>query len=177
MSKDEVCRGSGLLRATTIEKSISNLVFPTYYLGNMKCWWLILTEPGSLIRFSVQKISFQDCRNCACDYIEIYDGPSDQSKSSGRWCKNIAELLSSGESLYIVMRTDTFWVYEGFKASYRAIPATKGCDLKFTQGILHKRRDRKEHKILKNIFDFIYLFIRYYFTHNSNLGLFKYDIG
>ena len=122
-----VCDGSGLLRASpTLEKSIASAIYPEHYLGNMKCFWLIQAEPGSVIRFSVQKIEFQDCKDCACDYIEIYDGATDQGKSSGRWCKNTAELFSSGQNMYIVMKTDTFWAYKGFKATYKAIPESRG---------------------------------------------------
>ncbi|XP_028403901.1 cubilin-like [Dendronephthya gigantea] len=126
--KDKVCDGDGILRASaTMEKSIASPIYPKHYLGNMKCSWLIQTEPGSVIRFSVQNIDFQDCKDCACDYIEIYDGTTDQSKSSGRWCKNTAELLSSGQNMYIVMKTDTFWSYKGFKATYKAIPESRVC--------------------------------------------------
>lgn len=92
----------------------------------MECSWLIQSQPGFVISFSILKIDFQDCKDCGCDYVQIYDGPTNQGKSSGRWCKNTAELLSSGQNMYIVMRTDPFWASEGFKATFIAIAETEG---------------------------------------------------
>ena len=42
-----------------------------------------------MISFSILKIDFQDCKDCGCDYVQIYDGPTNQGKSSGRYIDGV----------------------------------------------------------------------------------------
>ncbi|KAG9341844.1 hypothetical protein JZ751_018568 [Albula glossodonta] len=66
---------------------------------------------------------------CSCDYIEVYDGPSLNSRSLGKVCSNVSNdaFHSSSKYLTVLFRTDSSVVGRGFHADYTAsLPTSSG---------------------------------------------------
>ena len=121
-----VCKDNLNLYAGKFGQTISSRNFPEKYWGNMRCFWHIKADHDHKIRLVVQTIDFEDCSNCGCDFIQIFDGPNRYSKSLKKWCRNLPDLVSSGSDLYIEMRTDVNNYYRGFKAKYFAVHKNDG---------------------------------------------------
>ena len=81
-----------------------------------------------MIRLTVQALYIEECKpNCNCDYLEVFNGSSSDSRSLGRWCGNdTPDLLSSGRYMFVVMRTNLFKSDQGFKAVYSSIHKREG---------------------------------------------------
>ena len=121
-----VCKDNLNFHASTVGQTISSRNFPETYWGNMRCFWNIQAERDYKIRLIVQTINFENCSYCACDFIHIFDGPNESSKSLKKWCRKPPDLISSGNYLYIKMQTDGKKSYKGFKAKVFAIHKDNG---------------------------------------------------
>ena len=121
-----VCKDSLNLHASKFGKTLSSRNFPEKYWGNMRCFWHIQTDHDHKIRLIVQTIDFEQCSGCGCDFIQIFDGVNRYSRSLGKWCRTPPDLVSSGNHLYIEMRTDGNNNLRGFKAQYFAVHKNEG---------------------------------------------------
>ncbi|KAK5982463.1 hypothetical protein GCK32_018105, partial [Trichostrongylus colubriformis] len=61
-----------------------------------------------------------DCGCEECDWLEIRDGPTEHSPLIGRYCNIYAPstIYSTGNFLFVRIRTDTFAASNGFTAVY-----------------------------------------------------------
>ncbi|CAL1544199.1 unnamed protein product, partial [Lymnaea stagnalis] len=59
--------------------------------------------------------------SCQYDYVQVYDGPSNSSRSLYKMCSTSYPpvIMSSTPYLHIVFHTDHFYEYTGFAASYQ----------------------------------------------------------
>ena len=125
--KNEVCKDDLNLQASTFGQTISSRNFPEKYWGNMRCFWRIQGKQDHKIRMIVQTIDFELCTDCGCDFIQIFDGPNENSNSLRKWCQKRPDLISSGNYLYIKMQTDANNSYRGFKAKVFSIHKNDVC--------------------------------------------------
>ena len=70
-------------------------------------------------------MDMDDCIDCSCDNLEIYDGDSTNSPLIQRLCGSFEPprelvFLSSGTSMYVVFNSDSSMQLAGFEAEYSA---------------------------------------------------------
>lgn len=117
-STDEECRN-------TLVDRVGNVTSPNYplqYSDNSSCWTLINVEPGSVIvlRFQVIALEFDDA--CMFDYVEVFDGPSEESPLMGRFCGESQKrvLRSTGNNVLVHFKSDDLLNNRGFLLEYES---------------------------------------------------------
>ncbi|XP_034938584.1 cubilin [Chelonus insularis] len=100
--------------------SIHSANYPMNYPHNQNCEWLIRVDRHHAINLTFTDFDIEDTANCTDDYVEIFDGPSRNDSSLGRFCKNKLppSIISSGDTLLVVMRTDSLIAAKGFMARF-----------------------------------------------------------
>ena len=100
--------------------------YPSSYGGNEHCNWRIRTSRHFLskTKLLIYFTSFDlgtDC--CSCDYVEIYDGPSDHYKLLARFCGNSLPppVYSSDRYIYVKFRSNSTIQGRGFVAHYKEL--------------------------------------------------------
>ncbi|CAL1282886.1 unnamed protein product [Larinioides sclopetarius] len=109
---------------TSPRGSIVSPNYPQPYPYNADCEWLIQVSAGSLISLSIVDIDIEEHRECRYDYIQVFDGPTENSKSLLRICNNRqipGSLTSTGNSLLIRFRSDFSEEAGGFHLSYQTL--------------------------------------------------------
>ncbi|XP_078037937.1 cubilin [Augochlora pura] len=118
---------------------VGSITLPTYlssYHENMECDWRIQMPAGERVQITWSKFDLENSNNCRFDFIEIYDGPTNESPLMGRYCGTTLppSLKSTSNELLLVFRSDFTVQGEGFTLSYSVI-----CGGVFTEesGSLH----------------------------------------
>ncbi|CAG6016843.1 unnamed protein product [Menidia menidia] len=90
---------------------------PGYYSDNADCVWQLRAVHDQRIFLSFKFLQLDKC--CSCDYIAIYDGPSNHSGSLGKVCNNsLTTFYSSSNYMTVVFRSDSSVVARGFSAEF-----------------------------------------------------------
>ncbi|KAM9727280.1 scavenger receptor cysteine-rich domain-containing protein DMBT1-like isoform 15-T15 [Menidia menidia] len=90
---------------------------PGYYSDNAYCVWQLRAVHDQRIFLSFKFLQLDKC--CSCDYIAIYDGPSNHSGSLGKVCNNsLTTFYSSSNYMTVVFRSDSSVVARGFSAEF-----------------------------------------------------------
>ncbi|XP_068720134.1 deleted in malignant brain tumors 1 protein-like [Montipora capricornis] len=101
--------------------SIYSPNYPSAYGSNENCNWLFnATRARVLIYFTF--MDFENC--CGCDYVEIFDGPSDSYNSlimKGCDTSFPRPVYSSGRYLFMKFKSDYSIQARGFVAHYKAL--------------------------------------------------------
>ncbi|GFT29649.1 dorsal-ventral patterning tolloid-like protein 1, partial [Nephila pilipes] len=107
---------------TSPRGSIVSPNYPQPYPYSADCEWLIQTSAGSLISLSIVDVDIEEHRECLYDYLQVFDGKTENSKSILRICNNQqspGNLISSGNSLLVRFRSDSSHEAGGFHLSYQ----------------------------------------------------------
>ncbi|XP_068160694.1 cubilin [Antennarius striatus] len=105
---------------TTASGAFSSPNFPLPYHPNAECYWNIQTSQGNQLLLSFSEFHLESSSNCHFDYLAVYDGNSSSAPELARLCGNQqpSAINSSGNQLYIKLRTDGSISAGGFLASY-----------------------------------------------------------
>lgn len=107
---------------TAEEGNVTSPGYPFEYPDNSSCWSLINVEPGRVIvmRFKVIALEFDE--TCAFDYVEIFDGPTEDSPSFGRFCGDSQKriLRSTSSSVLVHFKSDDLLSNRGFLLQYES---------------------------------------------------------
>lgn len=107
---------------TTSEGNVSSPGYPFEYPDNSSCWYLINVQPGHVVvmRFKVIALEFDE--SCAFDYVEIFDGASEDSPSFGKFCGDSQKriLRSTSNSVLVHFKADDLLSNRGFLLQYEA---------------------------------------------------------
>lgn len=107
---------------TADEGNVTSPGYPFEYPDNSSCWSLINVEPGRVIvmRFKVIALEFDE--TCAFDYVEIFDGPTEDSPSFGRFCGDSQKriLRSTSSSVLVHFKSDDLLSNRGFLLQYES---------------------------------------------------------
>ncbi|XP_049633697.1 cubilin [Suncus etruscus] len=97
--------------------------YPMPYYHGSECYWKLQASQGSPFQLEFEDFHLESHPNCSLDYLAVFDGPSITSHLLAKLCgsKKPAPLLSSGDSMYIKLRTDEDQQGGGFLANYRQI--------------------------------------------------------
>uniref|UniRef100_A0A3P8URK3 CUB and zona pellucida-like domains 1, tandem duplicate 1 n=1 Tax=Cynoglossus semilaevis TaxID=244447 RepID=A0A3P8URK3_CYNSE len=90
---------------------------PNYYDSNTYCSTVLRTSHDQQIFLEFTFLEIENC--CSCDYIEVYDGPSTNSRYLGKVCNNsLSTFSSSSNYMTVLFRTDGSVVGRGFTAQF-----------------------------------------------------------
>lgn len=120
----QLCSGHSTLSATSNAMTFSDGSLPSAnYANNMNCQWTITAQPGRQIELTFQAFNLETANSCQYDYLEVYDGSSSSAALIGRYCGASvpAPITSTGNTLFVLFRTDGSVVRTGFTLSYVAV--------------------------------------------------------
>ncbi|TWW71482.1 Cubilin Precursor [Takifugu flavidus] len=105
---------------TTASGGFSSPNYPLPYHPNAECYWTIRTSQGNQLHLSFSDFHLESSASCSYDYLAVYDGSSDSAPQLGRLCgsQQPSTINSTGNQLYIKLRTDSSVAAGGFLASY-----------------------------------------------------------
>ncbi|RLW11183.1 hypothetical protein DV515_00001475, partial [Chloebia gouldiae] len=97
--------------------------YPMPYYQNSECYWLLRGNRGSPFEIQFEQFHLEHHQKCNFDYLAIYDGNSSNAKQLGKFCGDqIPQTIhSSGDSVYIKLRTDNSLQGGGFLAKYKQV--------------------------------------------------------
>ncbi|VDO96888.1 unnamed protein product [Soboliphyme baturini] len=83
--------------------------FPDDYPNDKECTWHFVTTPGHRLQLVFTEFEIEPHQDCAYDRVELYDGPSAEAPSLGRYCgpKPPEKMLSSRNELSMVFHSDS----------------------------------------------------------------------
>uniref|UniRef100_A0A8C5I2X4 CUB domain containing protein 2 n=1 Tax=Gouania willdenowi TaxID=441366 RepID=A0A8C5I2X4_GOUWI len=109
---------------SAVSGNFSSPHFPNIYPNNINCHWSIVLADGYRIKlfFPFMEIEDRNSLSNECDYdsVAVYDGESEADTMLGRFCgrEHPPSLISKGNKLLVVLRTDRNEAHKGFTASY-----------------------------------------------------------
>ncbi|XP_048462936.1 cubilin [Rhincodon typus] len=108
---------------TTSTGSFTSPNYPMPYSHNAECYWLIQTSAGSVIELQFEQFHLNSSAGCNYDYLAIYNGNNSNSQLLAKLCGHqmSAPIRSSGNNMYIKLRTDSSVTAGGFFAKYAHI--------------------------------------------------------
>uniref|UniRef100_A0A8C2IK70 Neuropilin n=1 Tax=Cyprinus carpio TaxID=7962 RepID=A0A8C2IK70_CYPCA len=83
--------------------------YPSGYLANQQCSWLIQApDPQQKILINFNPHFDLESRECKYDFVQVFDGVDENALSLGRFCGKIAPspIISNGNSLFIKFTSD-----------------------------------------------------------------------
>uniref|UniRef100_A0A3B1JHW6 CUB domain-containing protein n=1 Tax=Astyanax mexicanus TaxID=7994 RepID=A0A3B1JHW6_ASTMX len=95
--------------------------YPSPYPNSTRCVWLIRApDPQQKILINFNPHFDLENRECKYDYVEVYDGDSEEALMVGKFCGKISPpaLLSTGNSLLIKFISDYETNGAGFSIRY-----------------------------------------------------------
>lgn len=109
---------------SAVSGTFSSPRFPSIYPNNINCHWGITQAAGYRVKLFFPFMDLEDRNSLSgeCDYdsVTVYDGDSQADAVLGRWCgrERPPSLISRGNKLLVVLRTDRNGAYRGFTAAY-----------------------------------------------------------
>ncbi|XP_034008391.1 deleted in malignant brain tumors 1 protein-like isoform X2 [Trematomus bernacchii] len=108
--------------------SFSSPNHPNNYHDNANCVWQLSAAHDQRIFLSFDYLQLENC--CDCDYINVYDGPSVNSRFLGKVCNDSRQqstFYSTSNYMTVVFRTDGSVVGRGFNADFiSSLPESSG---------------------------------------------------
>ncbi|XP_062489682.1 cubilin isoform X1 [Pezoporus occidentalis] len=97
--------------------------YPMPYYHNSECYWLLRGNRGTPFEIQFEQFHLEHHPQCDFDYLAVYDGNSSNARQLGKFCgSQIPQLIrSSGENVYVKLRTDSSLQGGGFLATYKQV--------------------------------------------------------
>ncbi|KAK3741569.1 hypothetical protein QZH41_012512 [Actinostola sp. cb2023] len=103
--------------------TIQSPKYPSWYPSNKECVWTI-ELPSKKLNVGLRFVAFdiEDHEQCHYDYLELFNGPSLQSQSLGKFCgkKRPSDIRSNSSYLTLKFKSDTSISKPGFYVSFFA---------------------------------------------------------
>ncbi|XP_005856789.1 PREDICTED: cubilin, partial [Myotis brandtii] len=105
---------------TTPTGTFTSPNYPMPYYHNSECYWWLKASQGSPFELEFEEFHLEHHPNCTLDYLAVYDGPSTSSHLITQLCGNEKPppIRSSGDSMFLKLRTDEHQQGGGFLAKY-----------------------------------------------------------
>uniref|UniRef100_A0A8C1U5C8 Neuropilin n=1 Tax=Cyprinus carpio TaxID=7962 RepID=A0A8C1U5C8_CYPCA len=110
--------------------------YPSGYLANQQCSWLIQApDPQQKILINFNPHFDLESRECKYDFVQVFDGVDENALSLGRFCGKIAPspIISNGNSLFIKFTSDYESTGAGFSIRYEIHRTGAECSRNFTE--------------------------------------------
>ncbi|KFM76021.1 Cubilin, partial [Stegodyphus mimosarum] len=104
--------------------SIVSPNYPQAYPFNADCEWLIRVSHGSAISVTIIEIDIEEHETCMYDYLQIFDGDSENSKCLLNICnnqQNPGPIVSKGNTMLLRFRSDSNQEAGGFHLVYHTL--------------------------------------------------------
>nr|XP_040240535.2 cubilin homolog [Anopheles coluzzii] len=113
------CGGTYTQREGVISSPLSQT--DNVYPNNLNCEYLIKQPVGSRVEIRFSKFHLEQSEACKFDYLEIFDGPSTEDPSLGKFCGDRMPPLftSTGNALLLKFHTDWSAPNPGFSLVYK----------------------------------------------------------
>ncbi|XP_078659911.1 inactive serine protease PAMR1-like [Branchiostoma floridae x Branchiostoma belcheri] len=107
-----------------VQSSDTGTISLTNYQNNQDCLWTISVSSGNAIMLQFTSFSLEEDSLCEYDYVAVYDGPTVTSPLLGKFCGSIppGPVRSTGNQIVVRFYSDYSGVYDGFEATYTAVP-------------------------------------------------------
>ncbi|XP_068081387.1 cubilin [Anabrus simplex] len=106
------------------------------YEANLDCHWLIRAQDGQVLNVRMTSFQLEPCNNtntnssnyCGCDFLEVYDGPSQYSALIDRYCGSEipSTIISSTNHLWLRFVSDGERNGRGFVAEVTSVNSICG---------------------------------------------------
>ncbi|XP_037942752.1 dorsal-ventral patterning protein tolloid-like, partial [Teleopsis dalmanni] len=115
---DVVCGGE--LNVDESEGRLESPNYPLEYLPNKECIWKITVPKGYQVALKFQSFEVENHDSCVYDFVEVRDGPSQDSQLIGVFCgyKPPPNMKSSGNTMFVKFVSDTSVQKAGFSAIF-----------------------------------------------------------
>ncbi|KAL1472887.1 hypothetical protein MTO96_022666 [Rhipicephalus appendiculatus] len=102
------------------EGNVTSPGYPLPYPHKSSCWTLVNVEPGRVIVMRFKDLTLEADELCTFDYVEIFDGPSEDSPSFGRFCADSQQrtIRSTTSSVLVHFKSDDLTNSRGFLLEY-----------------------------------------------------------
>uniref|UniRef100_A0A8C1HS32 Neuropilin n=1 Tax=Cyprinus carpio carpio TaxID=630221 RepID=A0A8C1HS32_CYPCA len=122
--------------AITSSGYVTSPGYPSGYLANQQCSWLIQApDPQQKILINFNPHFDLESRECKYDFVQVFDGVDENALSLGRFCGKIAPspIISNGNSLFIKFTSDYESTGAGFSIRYEIHRTGAECSKNFTE--------------------------------------------
>ncbi|XP_061399860.1 protein tolkin [Musca vetustissima] len=115
---DVVCGGE--LNIDDNEGRLESPNYPLEYLPNKECIWKITVPKGYQVALKFQSFEVENHDSCVYDFVEVRDGPSQESPLIGVFCgyKPPPNMKSTGDTMFVKFVSDTSVQKPGFSATF-----------------------------------------------------------
>jgi len=117
------CGGQLSISDPLVVGNVSSPNYPLNYPINTECSWVLNVPAGNTIEFTLVDMDIETAVSCRWDYVELRDGGSLGSNSLGKFCGSSlpspARFISSGNQLFVKIRSDASVTGRGFTASWK----------------------------------------------------------
>ncbi|XP_003786834.1 cubilin [Otolemur garnettii] len=105
---------------TTSRGTFTSPNYPMPYYHSSECYWWLKSSRGSPFELQFTDFHLEHHPNCTLDYLAVYDGPSTSSHLLAQLCgdKKPPLIRSSGDSMFLKLRTDEGQQGRGFEVEY-----------------------------------------------------------
>ncbi|XP_008147050.2 cubilin [Eptesicus fuscus] len=105
---------------TTPTGTFTSPNYPMPYYQSSECYWWLKASQGSPFELEFEEFHLEHHPDCTLDYLAVYDGPSTSSHLLTQLCGDTKPPLirSSGDSMFLKLRTDERQQGGGFLAKY-----------------------------------------------------------
>ncbi|XP_006766106.1 PREDICTED: cubilin, partial [Myotis davidii] len=105
---------------TTPTGTFTSPNYPMPYYHSSECYWWLKASQGSPFELEFEEFHLEHHPNCTLDYLAVYDGPGTSSHLLTQLCGDEKPPLirSSGDSMFLKLRTDEVQQGGGFLAKY-----------------------------------------------------------
>ncbi|XP_036315022.1 cubilin [Pipistrellus kuhlii] len=105
---------------TTPTGTFTSPNYPMPYYHSSECYWWLKASQGSPFELEFEEFHLEHHPDCTLDYLAVYDGPSTSSHLLTQLCGDTKPPLirSSGDSMFLKLRTDERQQGGGFLAKY-----------------------------------------------------------
>lgn len=113
----------GTFTATSGEISSPISYVDNTYPDNLLCEYLIKLPKDNRISIQFNKFHLEASEGCRFDYVEMYEGKTDQAPLIGRWCSTTspANYISETNSVLIKFKSDWSTSHGGFQLTYKIV--------------------------------------------------------
>ncbi|XP_006894385.1 PREDICTED: cubilin-like [Elephantulus edwardii] len=108
---------------TTPTGTFTSPNYPMPYYHSSECYWLLKSSHGSPFELTFEAFHLEYHPQCTLDYLAVYDGPSTSSHLLSQLCgdEKPAPIRSSGDSMFLKLRTDEGQQGGGFLINYNQV--------------------------------------------------------
>ncbi|XP_054711220.1 uncharacterized protein LOC129220814 [Uloborus diversus] len=95
--------------------------FPNNYPDRTDCWTVITVSPEKKINLFFDFLDLEFGENCTFDYVQVFDGRTQNSSLLGQSCRGPVSFRSSSNSVLLHFHSDESVNKKGYRARYSAV--------------------------------------------------------